>query len=150
MGGNATGTAGMGGSTGTSATSFGGGQGPIVGITLPLDKPSIVVYKKQDRYNKWEFNYDPVEDQMKAAASMFGGGNPMGNGGNPGGVPGGVMGGSTPQSGFGNSGSGFGQSGFGQSGFGQSGFGQSGGSGSPSPSPQPSPQPPTTAPVNPQ
>lgn len=59
--------------SGTSATSFGGG-GPIVGVTLPVDKPSLVIYKKQKRYNQWEFNYDPIEDQMQAAASLFGGG----------------------------------------------------------------------------
>ncbi len=50
---------------GTSATTFGGG-GPIVGMTLPVDKPSLIDYKKQTRYNKWEFNYDPVADLNQA------------------------------------------------------------------------------------
>lgn len=58
--------------SGTSATTFGGG-GPIVGMTLTVNKPSLIDYKLQTRYNKWEFNYDPMEDQMMAAASMFGG-----------------------------------------------------------------------------
>jgi hypothetical protein len=102
-----------------------------------------VVYKKQDHYNKWEFNYDPVEDQMKAAASLFGGSNPMGMANGPGtgaGNPGGLPGGTTQQNGssFGNSGSDFG--------FGQSGVGGS----SPSPSPSPMPTPPTSSPTNPQ
>jgi len=57
--------------TGTSATTF-GGAGPIVGFTLPIDKPSLILYKKQTRYNKWEFNYDPAEDQAQALAGMSG------------------------------------------------------------------------------
>ncbi|HLJ78439.1 MAG TPA: hypothetical protein VKT75_13535 [Acidobacteriaceae bacterium] len=125
-----------------NATSFGGSQGPIVGVTLPVDKASILIYKKQDHYNKWEFNYDPVEDQMKAAASLFGGGSAMGSGMPGGTTPGaGGLGGSQTGSGFGNSGSSFGNNG---SSFGQSGLG---GSGSPSPSPSPTPQP---SPTNPQ
>ncbi len=59
--------------TGTSATTFGGG-GPIVGFTLPVDKASLVDYKLQTRYNKWEFNYDPTEDQAQALAGLSGGG----------------------------------------------------------------------------
>ncbi len=42
-------------------------------MTLTVNKPSLIDYKLQTRYNKWEFNYDPMEDQMMAAASMFGG-----------------------------------------------------------------------------
>lgn len=62
----------FGSSSGTSATTF-GGTGPIVGFTLPVDKPSMVVYMKQTRYNHWEFNYDPIVDQMQTV-SLFGGG----------------------------------------------------------------------------
>jgi type II secretory pathway pseudopilin PulG len=58
--------------SGTSATTFGGG-GPIVGFTLPVDKPSLVLYKQQTRYNKWEFNYDPMEDQAQALSGLAGG-----------------------------------------------------------------------------
>ncbi len=58
--------------TGTSAATFGGG-GPIVGFTLPVDKPSLILYKQQTRYNKWEFNYDPAEDQAQALAGLTGG-----------------------------------------------------------------------------
>jgi type II secretory pathway pseudopilin PulG len=63
------------GGSGTSATTFGGG-GPIVGFTLPVDKPSLVLYKQQTRYNKWEFNYDPMEDQAQAMTGLAGGGTP--------------------------------------------------------------------------
>ena len=58
--------------TGTSATTFGGG-GPIVGFTLPVDKPSLIEYKLQKRYNKWEFNYDPMEDQAMGIMGLGGG-----------------------------------------------------------------------------
>jgi type II secretory pathway pseudopilin PulG len=60
------------GGSGTSATTFGGG-GPIVGFTLPVDKPSLILYKQQKRYNKWEFNYDPMEDQAQALSGLAGG-----------------------------------------------------------------------------
>ena len=63
--------------TGTSATTFGGG-GPIVGFTLPVDKPSLVDYKLQTRYNKWEFNYDPTEEQAQALNGLAGGSPPTG------------------------------------------------------------------------
>jgi type II secretory pathway pseudopilin PulG len=58
--------------SGTSATTFGGG-GPIVGFTLPVDKPSLIEYKLQKRYNKWEFNYDPTEDQAQQLSGLAGG-----------------------------------------------------------------------------
>ncbi len=71
---------------GTSATTFGGG-GPIVGFTLPVDKPSLIDYKLQTRYNKWEFNYDPMEDQAQALSGLSGGApagtNPAGSMTNP-------------------------------------------------------------------
>jgi type II secretory pathway pseudopilin PulG len=75
--------------TGTSATTFGGG-GPIVGFTLPVDKASLVDYKLQTRYNKWEFNYDPTEDQAQALAGLSGGTPPNGTNtpGSPGNGPG--------------------------------------------------------------
>ena len=72
--------------SGTSATTFGGG-GPIVGFTLPVDKPSLIEYKMQKRYNKWEFNYDPMEDQAMGITGLNGGSpnttNPSGSMTNP-------------------------------------------------------------------
>jgi type II secretory pathway pseudopilin PulG len=60
-------------SNGSSTTTI-GGSGPIVGFTLALDKPSLVDYKGQTRYNKWEFNYDPIADQMQQSGGLMGGG----------------------------------------------------------------------------
>ena len=90
-----------------------------MGFTLPVDKPSLVEYKLQKRYNKWEFNYDPMEDQMMAASSLFGGSSVDGSstGTSTGNMPNGF---GNSNSGFGNSNSGFGNS---NSGFGNSGFG---------------------------
>lgn len=76
--GSPTGITGTPGSS-TSATSF-GGAGPIVGFTLPVDKPSLVLFKQQKRYKQWEFNYDPAEDQAQALAGLT-------NGLSSGGVP---------------------------------------------------------------
>jgi type II secretory pathway pseudopilin PulG len=54
------------GSSTTGGSTFGndGTAGPIVGFGIPVDKKSLVVYHKQDTYNKWEFTYDPIEEQM--------------------------------------------------------------------------------------
>ncbi|HVT96761.1 MAG TPA: hypothetical protein VHE33_04590, partial [Acidobacteriaceae bacterium] len=93
--------------SGTSATTFGGG-GPIVGFTLPIDKPSLIEYKQQKRYNKWEFNYDPMEDQAMGIPGAGGVGspnstNPAGSILNPMGTTPGIGQSGTP-SGFGTSG----------------------------------------------
>jgi type II secretory pathway pseudopilin PulG len=95
-----------------------GSAGPIVGFTLPVNKPSLVAYKLQTRYNKWEFNYDPIADQMMAATSLFGGsptdssttgtGTTSGFGGTTGGTSSG-LGGTT--GGLGGTSSGFGGTG---------------------------------------
>lgn len=58
----------------TSATSPTLGAGPIVGVGIPSTKASLLDYKKQTHYNKWEFVYNPIEDQMKQAAGMLGAG----------------------------------------------------------------------------
>jgi hypothetical protein len=47
-----------------------------VGFTLPVDKPSLIEYKLQKRYNKWEFNYDPAEEQAQQLSGLAGGGTP--------------------------------------------------------------------------
>jgi type II secretory pathway pseudopilin PulG len=74
---SATGSAGSAFSGGTSSTSAGsnsaaptfGGAG-IIGFEPASAKQSILVYKKKNHYNEWEFTYDPLSD-MKA----IGGGN---------------------------------------------------------------------------
>lgn len=54
-------------------STFGGG--PIVGVGIPSPKASLLAYKKQKHYNQWEFVYNPIEDQMQAAAAALNGGN---------------------------------------------------------------------------
>ena len=116
--------------SGQNGQTFGGGG--IIGVEPPVDKPSILIYKKKPRYNQWEFTYSPMQDMMK---QMGAGGiaAPPGGGtaqpGTPGfGSPGGLGGSS---GGFGGSGG----TSFG--GAGGSTFGGSGGStfGGASPSP---------------
>jgi len=69
-----TGTTSLGGtsSTGAGSNSSGptfGGAG-IIGFSPASDRTSILVYKKKQHYNEWEFTYDPLSE-MKTV----GGGN---------------------------------------------------------------------------
>ncbi len=122
----ATGTATVGsatpGTTGIgsqSASTFSGGGAPIVGVSSMAGGNSITVLNEQTTYATWEFLYDPRIEQMKAKASLLGGGST-----------------GTPASSFG-SGSGFGTPGAGVNGTTAPGSS----SGSPNTS-----TPPTTAP----
>jgi type II secretory pathway pseudopilin PulG len=63
-----------GSTTGTASGPTFGGMG-IIGFSPNSPKKSIMVYKKKDHYNEWEFVYDPIVDQM-----MMQGGNLGGNG----------------------------------------------------------------------
>jgi len=51
-----------GSTTGLSGQTFGGG--PIIGFSPNSPKQSIMVYKKKNHYNEWEFVYDPIAEQM--------------------------------------------------------------------------------------
>ncbi len=53
-------TSGTGSSTGLSGQSFGGAG--IIGFEPGADRASILIYKKKQRYNQWEFTYDPLSD----------------------------------------------------------------------------------------
>jgi type II secretory pathway pseudopilin PulG len=80
-----TGTSGTtGAATGLTGVTFGGAG--IMGFSPGSPKQSILVYKKKNHYNEWEFVYDPIADQM------------MMQGGNTGtiGTPAGSMPGSSP------------------------------------------------------
>ena len=113
-----------GSSSGLSGQTLGGGG--IIGFSPGSPKKTILLYKKQNHFNQWEFVYDPAQDQML----QIGGGStglqqsgsmPGSNGiGSPGGF------GNSP-SGFGNSPGGFGNSpgGFGNTGNTNSGSGSS-------------------------
>lgn len=61
------------GSGPTGGQVFGGGG--IIGFSPASPKKSILVYKKKDHYNQWEFTYSPLMDQQ-----MMGGGNTGGIG----------------------------------------------------------------------
>ena len=83
-------TAGNNGSqTSSDGTTF--GSGPIMGFSPNSPKKSILVYKKKDHYNQWEFVYDPLAEQMQLQMSTMNpsaGLNPSGTGvGGSGGSP---------------------------------------------------------------
>ena len=67
------GSSASGSSTGLTGQTFGGG--PMIGVSPNSPKQSILLYKKKNHYNEWEFFYDPIADQM-----MMQGGN-VGNAG---------------------------------------------------------------------
>jgi type II secretory pathway pseudopilin PulG len=75
--GGAAGTdSGTGSSTGLTGQTFGGGG--IIGVSPGSPKQSILVYKKKNHYNEWEFFYDPQADQMMQGGNL-GTGMPNGN-----------------------------------------------------------------------
>jgi type II secretory pathway pseudopilin PulG len=65
--------------SGTDATTFTGSSRPIVGFSLPLNKASVVVFMKQTNYSHWEFNYDPIVDQLQPPSLLGGSGVGAGN-----------------------------------------------------------------------
>jgi type II secretory pathway pseudopilin PulG len=96
--GTATGGTGTPGSTGSafgsSSNPTGNGQtfggGGIIGFSPQSPKQSILVYKKKNHYNEWEFLYSPMMDQQ-----TVGGGN-TGTIGQPAGGTTTPIGGTTP------------------------------------------------------
>jgi type II secretory pathway pseudopilin PulG len=62
---------------GTGQT-FGGGG--IIGVEPISPKQSILVYKKKNHYNEWEFLYSPLSDQQMIVGGNAGGINPTGSG----------------------------------------------------------------------
>jgi type II secretory pathway pseudopilin PulG len=63
-----------------------GGAG-IIGFSIPSEKRSILVYKKQVHFNQWEFVYDPMQEQI-AGFGPGGGANLGLNSGTPGSIGG--------------------------------------------------------------
>jgi type II secretory pathway pseudopilin PulG len=51
----------IGSTTGQTGQTFGGAG--IIGFSPTSPKQSILVYKKKNHYNEWEFVYDPISDQ---------------------------------------------------------------------------------------
>jgi type II secretory pathway pseudopilin PulG len=73
-GGTASGTTtgiGSGSNAGLSGQSFGGAG--IMGFEPASPKAGILVYKKKNHYNEWEFVYDPVADQLLMQGGAAGG-----------------------------------------------------------------------------
>jgi hypothetical protein len=54
-----------------SGQTFGGGG--IIGFSPNSPKQSIMVYKKKNHYNEWEFVYDPLAEQMMMQGGNTGG-----------------------------------------------------------------------------
>ncbi|MDR3753328.1 MAG: hypothetical protein P4K93_04505 [Terracidiphilus sp.] len=54
-----------------------GGAG-IVGFSPASPRKSILIYKKKDHYNEWEFTYDPISDQKTITGGNAGNGAGIG------------------------------------------------------------------------
>jgi type II secretory pathway pseudopilin PulG len=71
-----TGTGGTGSAFGSSNNPTGNGQtfggGGIIGFSPQSPKQSILVYKKKNHYNEWEFLYSPLMDQQTMAGGNAG------------------------------------------------------------------------------
>lgn len=64
---------------GTSLSSnqtFGGGG--IIGFAPGSPKPSILLYKKKDHFNEWEFLYSPLSDRTTGSSNLGAIGTPVG------------------------------------------------------------------------
>jgi len=134
------------GSSSGSSSGFGSGQtfggAGIIGFSPGSDKQSILVYKKKNHYNEWEFTYDPLSDMQQ-----MGGGN-TGLMGQPASSTSSPVGSSAfGNGGFGGSNTGgFGSSGFSSGGFGSGGSSFGGGSSGGAPVNSPSMPPEGSAP----
>jgi type II secretory pathway pseudopilin PulG len=133
--GNTPGGAGSTGSTSSSgnsstSSSTSGSSGPIIGgagiigFEPASPKQSILVYKKKNHYNEWEFTYDPLSDLKTIGGGSTGLNGQQGGGNNS----------LNGQQGGGNNGLN------GQQGGGNNGFGGSGSGSAPMPPDTPAPQ----------
>jgi type II secretory pathway pseudopilin PulG len=74
--GSTTGSSSSGSSSLGSPTSSSGGfqtNAPFVGVVPPIKGHSIVDYRAQGNYDRWEFNYDPIVDELRDKVSILGG-----------------------------------------------------------------------------
>ena len=71
-----------GSSTGSDQSGQSGGQtfggGGIVGFAPASPKKSILIYKKKNHYNEWEFTYDQISDQQTITGGNSGNGAGLG------------------------------------------------------------------------
>ena len=79
-GSGSTASSGNGFMSGQNGQTFGGAG--IVGFEPGSPKKSILLYKKKDHYNQWEFTYSPLSDvkQQAGGGSLMGGSSTTGNG----------------------------------------------------------------------
>ena len=64
-------------STGLSGQTFGGAG--IIGVSPVSPKPSILIFKKKQHYNEWEFIYDPLTDKSTVNGNAGTIGQPAGS-----------------------------------------------------------------------
>jgi hypothetical protein len=74
----------IGSSNSSTGNPTGSGQGfggaGIIGFSPQSPKQSVLIYKKKNHYNEWEFLYDPIMDQKTATGGNTGMiGQPAGN-----------------------------------------------------------------------
>ncbi|HEY1649755.1 MAG TPA: hypothetical protein VGF96_17360 [Terracidiphilus sp.] len=76
--GSGTGQTGQTGQAGLTGQTFGGAG--IIGFSPASPKQSILVYKKKEHYNEWEFTYDPIMDMKTVSGGNTGAiGQPAGS-----------------------------------------------------------------------
>ncbi len=71
-------TSSTGSGSGSGGPTFGGAG--IIGFEPASPKQSILVYKKKNHYNEWEFTYDPLSDQKTIGGGSTGLGGQQGTG----------------------------------------------------------------------
>ena len=72
--------------SGQSGQAFGGAG--IIGFSPASDKKSIIIYKKKNHFNEWEFTYDPISDMKTMSGGNAGGlGQPASSTSTPVGTP---------------------------------------------------------------
>jgi hypothetical protein len=63
--------------SGQTGQTFGGAG--IIGFSPNSPKQSILIYKKKNHYNEWEFVYDPLADRTVVSSSSGAGGQSAGS-----------------------------------------------------------------------
>jgi type II secretory pathway pseudopilin PulG len=69
-------------SSNQSGQTFGGGG--IIGFSPASPRKSILIYKKKQQYNEWEFTYDPISDMQTMSGGNTGSNGLPGTNGQPG------------------------------------------------------------------
>jgi type II secretory pathway pseudopilin PulG len=67
---SSSGSSGSGTGSGLTGQTFGGAG--IIGFSPASPKQSILVYKKKNHYNEWEFTYDPLSDMQTVSGGNTG------------------------------------------------------------------------------